>query len=419
MRMKKIINKIAMLLLVVTMLVPNGNIFAATKYFSVERTDKYAAFQEDAVNQIETNDVSFKANGAYKFVIEKDDGFVGMNDSTVYNSAEDALKDMMINKKGDTVFFNLFTKEYTPKEYTNMLANAVMHVYDSSNNEVDSFPLLKYQDYISYGKESKEVSVKVNKYIGDNKIKEGADLTVSWDLGKEKPQELIISNDAVNYYKSFDISGKNTKDTLNMALDFMFNGTYKFTVVTIEDSYEQLITFDKFVDYKATKPDNKENNEYIEKTDKVSKENIKISVSGIPSRKIEDGNSFTLIVTTNLKSNINMDGRVDSTYQKKHKFNITENGTYHITATSEAGKSAKKTIKINCFKAAPAVADKTYSRGAMWPGLPENQSDNEETLAQTGMYDSTILVVGILFVFTAMLVGSQLIADERKKKSGR
>ena len=89
--MKKIINKVAMLLLVGTMLVPSGNVFAANKYFSVERTDKYAAFQEDAVNQIETNDVSFKANGAYKFVIEKDDGFVGMNDSTVYNSAEDAV----------------------------------------------------------------------------------------------------------------------------------------------------------------------------------------------------------------------------------------------------------------------------------------------------------------------------------------
>ena len=114
-----------------------------------------------------------------------------------------------------------------------------------------------------------------------------------------------------------------------------------------------------------------------------------------------------------------MDGRVDSTYQKKHKFNITENGTYHITATSEAGKSAKKTIKVNCFKAAPAVADKTYSRGNMWPGLPENRFDNEETLAQTGMYDSTILVAGILFVFTALLVGAQLIAEERKKKSGR
>lgn len=55
----------------------------------------------------------------------------------------------------------------------------------------------------------------------------------------------------------------------------------------------------------------------------------------------------------------------------------------------------------------------------MWPGLPENRFDNEETLAQTGMYDSTILVVGILFVFTALLVGAQLIAEERKKKSGR
>lgn len=417
--MKQIINKVAMLLLVVTMLVPSGNIFAATKYFSVERTDKYAAFQEDAVNQIETNDVTFKANGAYKFVIEKDDGFVGMNDSTVYNSAEDALKDMMINKKGDTVFFNLFTKEYTPKEYTNMLANATMHVYDAGNNEVDSFPLLKYQDYISYGKEAKEVSVKVNKYIGDDKIKEGADLTISWDLGKEKPQELIISNDAVNYYKSFNISGKDTKDTLDMALDFMFNGTYKFTIVTVEDSYEQLVTFDKFADYKTVKLDSKENNEYTEKTDKVSKENVKISVNGVPNKKIEDGNSFTLIVTTNVKSNINMDGRVDSNYQKKHKFNITENGTYHITATSEAGKSAKKTIKINCFKAAPAVADKTYSRGNMWPGLPENRFDNGETLAQTGMYDSTILVVGILVIFTALLLGAQLIAEERKKKTGR
>lgn len=417
--MKKIINKVAMLLLVITMLVPSGNIFAATKYFSVERTDKYAAFQEDAVNQIETNDVSFKANGAYKFVIEKDDGFVGMNDSTVYNSAEDALKDMMINKKGDTVFFNLFTKEYTPKEYTNMLANATIHVYDAGNNVVDSFPLLKYQDYISYGKEAKEVSVKVNKYIGDNKIKEGADLTIFWDLGKEKPQELIISNDAVNYYKSFDISGKDTKDTLDMALDFMFNGTYKFTVVTIEDSYEQLITFDKFADYKAVKPDSKENNEYTEKTDKVDSSNVKITVDGIPSRKIEDGNSFTLIVTTNVKSNVNMNGRVDSTYQKKHKFNITENGTYTINAYSEAGKSAKKTIKVNCFKAAPAVADKTYSRGNMWPGLPENRLTESETLAQTGMYDSTILVVGILVIFTALLLGAQLIAEERKKKSGR
>ena len=32
----KIINKVAMLLLVVTMLVPSGNVFAANKYFSVK-----------------------------------------------------------------------------------------------------------------------------------------------------------------------------------------------------------------------------------------------------------------------------------------------------------------------------------------------------------------------------------------------
>ena len=69
--MKKIINKVAMLLLVVTMLVPSGNVFAANKYFSVERTDKYAAFQEDAVNQIEQDTVSFVANGNYKYLIEK------------------------------------------------------------------------------------------------------------------------------------------------------------------------------------------------------------------------------------------------------------------------------------------------------------------------------------------------------------
>ena len=115
--MKKIINKVAMLLLVVTMLVPSGNVFAANKYFSVERTDKYAAFQEDAVNQIEQDTVSFVANGKYKYLIEKDDGFIGTDSDTVYDSASSALDNMIINNKGDLVSFNLFTKEYTPKEY--------------------------------------------------------------------------------------------------------------------------------------------------------------------------------------------------------------------------------------------------------------------------------------------------------------
>ena len=167
------------------------------------------------------------------------------------------------------------------------------------------------------------------------------------------------------------------------------------------------------------KSDANETVKTTEKADKVDNSNVKITVDGIPSRKIEDGNSFTLIVTTNVKSNINMDGRVDSTYQKKHKFNITENGTYTINAYSEAGKSAKKTIKVNCFKAASTSGTRVFDRNNQWTNLPENRFDNEETLAQTGMYDSTILVVGILFVFTALLVGAQLIAEERKKKSGR
>lgn len=127
-------------------------------------------------------------------------------------------------------------------------------------------------------------------------------------------------------------------------------------------------------------------------------------------------NTLTNIVNVGYRISLYYTGKDDTTGKK---YMPTENGTYHITATSEAGKSAKKTIKVNCFKAAPAVADKTYSRGNMWPGLPENRFNESETLAQTGMYDSTILVVGILFVFTAMLVGSQLIAEERKKKSGR
>lgn len=418
MRMKKIINKVAMLLLVVTMLVPSGNVFAANKYFSVERTDKYAAFQEDAVNQIEQDTVSFVANGNYKYLIEKDDGFIGTDSDTVYDSASSALDNMIINNKGDLVSFNLFTKEYTPKEYKNMLTNATMHVYDSNNNEIDSFSLLKYQDYISYGKEDSNVTVKLNKYLGDDKTKTGVDLTVSWTLKDEKPEEIIVKNNDAGYYQSYDISGRKAKDTLNLALELRYNGTYYISIITKDNEYTKSIDFTKLAD-DVKKSDSNETVKTTEKADKVDNSNVKITVDGIPSRKIEDGNSFTLVVTTNVKSNINMDGRVDSTYQKKHKFNITENGTYHITATSEAGKSAKKTIKVNCFKAAPAVADKTYSRGNMWPGLPENRFDNEETLAQTGMYDSTILVVGILFVFTALLVGAQLIAEERKKKSGR
>lgn len=416
--MKKIINKVAMLLLVVTMLVPSGNVFAANKYFSVERTDKYAAFQEDAVNQIEQDTVSFVANGNYKYLIEKDDGFIGTDSDTVYDSASSALDNMIINNKGDLVSFNLFTKEYTPKEYKNMLTNATMHVYDSNNNEIDSFSLLKYQDYISYGKEDSNVTVKLNKYLGDDKTKTGVDLTVSWTLKDEKPEEIIVKNNDAGYYQSYDISGRKAKDTLNLALELRYNGTYYISIITKDNEYTKSIDFTKLAD-DVKKSDSNETVKTTEKADKVDNSNVKITVDGIPSRKIEDGNSFTLIVTTNVKSNINMDGRVDSTYQKKHKFNITENGTYTINAYSEAGKSAKKTIKINCFKAAPAVADKTYSRGNMWPGLPENRFDNEETLAQTGMYDSTILVLGILFVFTALLVGAQLIAEERKKKSGR
>lgn len=416
--MKKIINKVAMLLLVGTMLVPSGNAFAANKYFSVERTDKYAAFQEDAVNQIEQDTVSFVANGKYKYLIEKDDGFIGTDSDTVYDSASSALDNMIINNKGDLVSFNLFTKEYTPKEYKNMLTNATMHVYDSNNNEIDSFSLLKYQDYISYGKEDSNVTVKLNKYLGDDKTKTGVDLTVSWTLKDEKPEEIIVKNNDAGYYQSYDISGRKAKDTLNLALELRYNGTYYISIITKDNEYTKSIDFTKLAD-DVKKSDSNETVKTTEKADKVDNSNVKITVDGIPSRKIEDGNSFTLIVTTNVKSNINMDGRVDSTYQKKHKFNITENGTYTINAYSEAGKSAKKTIKVNCFKPAPAVADKTYSRGNMWPGLPENRFDNEETLAQTGMYDSTILVVGILFVFTAMLVGAQLIAEERKKKSGR
>ena len=86
--MKKIINKVAMLLLVVTMLVPSGNAFAGSKYFNVNRSEAgYEAFQESAENQIDSSDeVSFYSNGNYKFVIEKDDGFLGMNQDKVYDN---------------------------------------------------------------------------------------------------------------------------------------------------------------------------------------------------------------------------------------------------------------------------------------------------------------------------------------------
>lgn len=418
--MKKIINKVAMLLLVVTMLVPSGNAFAGSKYFNVNRSEAgYEAFQESAENQIDSSDeVSFYSNGNYKFVIEKDDGFLGMNQDKVYDNAEDAMKDVSVSTDGDVIFFNLFTKDYTPKEYKQMLQNAIMHVYDANGDEIDSFSLLKYKDYIEFADTKSVMKVKLDSYIESNGVKTGANLNVNWNLWKEKPQKLVVENNNVDFYHNLDVSGKKAKDSMQLALDLSYNGTYTVRLTTEKHEYTQTIDFNK-LELDDKKADDKENNSYTEKTDKVSTENVKISVSGIPSRKIEDGNSFTLIVTTNVKSNINMDGRVDSTYQKKHKFNITENGTYHITATSEADKSAKKTIKVNCFKAAPAVADKTYSRGNMWPGLPENRFDNEETLAQTGMYDSTILVVGILFVFTALLVGAQLIAEERKKKSGR
>ena len=101
-----------------------------------------------------------------------------MNQDKVYDNAEDAMKDVSVSTDGDVIFFNLFTKDYTPKEYKQMLQNAIMHVYDANGDEIDSFSLLKYKDYIEFADTKSVMKVKLDSYIESNGVKTGVNLNM-------------------------------------------------------------------------------------------------------------------------------------------------------------------------------------------------------------------------------------------------
>lgn len=412
--MRERIKIIILTIMTLVLMIPNCA-YAAEKYFYVNRAEGYSAFQEDNENQIDDGKkVMFYANGKYKYIISKDDGYLGASADGIEKDLNKALDAEITYQKGDTVMFNLFTKEYTPKEYQAMLKKATIIIFDSGNNKVDEFPLLNYKEYVQYT-DSSIMNVKLNGYTGNGDINTGVDLTVSWNLKDETPQELIFKNEDAGVYQIYDISDKKVKDSVDMNIELRYNGTYTVVLTTEKSEYSKEVTFKELED-DFKKPDTQEENKYTEKNEKPDESNIKITVSGLPKNKIKDGESFTLVIETNVKTNINMNGRVDSTYQKKHKFNITENGTYTIKAFSEAGKSASKVIVVNHFKKTEPKQTKGTSRNTFWGGSVDN-INNGEKLAQTGMYNYTLLIVaGVLLVIAFIMILIVVNGKKNQKK---
>lgn len=412
--------RIITIVLTAMLLVPtfSSNVYAAEKYFAVNRTENgYEAFQEDESQNIEKDDVYICSNGKYKFVIQTDAGYIGQNQGKeVFNNLDELLEKILPTKKGEEITFNLFNnKDITPKEYQYMLSNAKILVFDTNNEKVDSFSLLKYKDYTQFT-DSSLMTVKLNKYTGNDGVNTGVDLTVSWKLKDETPEQLIITNDDVGFVENYDISKYKDKDSVDMNLLMRYNGTYTVTLETAKSEYSQQIKFDKLED-DVRVDDNKEKTPDKEKGVKRDKSDVKIEVSGLPKEKLTDGKSFILEIGTNVKTNIEMNGRTDSDYKKAHKFNITENGTYVINAYSEAGKSAKKVVKVNCFKPVKVNNKNSFGRSDFWTGTPDtiNNAGEENKLVQTGMYNIGIVVAaGIFLVLGIGLVVLVMIKGKKK-----
>lgn len=400
--MKQRVSIFLLILLTLVLFLPSIVFGADKKYFYVNKgNDTTLYFQEGNEQEVDSSiPPTFYSNGSYKFIVKKDDGYMGTNMSETVSDISTALNNTYVEKKGSEVTFYLFTKDYTPKEYQSMLKSAKILVYDSNDNKVGEFALLDYKNYIQFT-DSSVLKVKLDSYTGDDEVKTGVDLTASWSLDKgEEPLEIALSRDDIGLYQNYDISSKKVTDKVTMHFDLRYNGKYAITLLTNKSSYAKVLNFTKLSDNTYV-VDDTEKRVVDDEDIKVDTSNIKITTSSLP-KSLEEGQSFTLTVSTNVDTSIDMDGRVDSTYQKNHKFNITENGTYVINAYSEAGKSAKKKIKVNCFKPVTVESNAiSVSRAGYWNG-DVNNLNNGEKLAQTGMNNYTILIVAIIL----LLIGS-------------
>lgn len=387
------------------------NVNAAQKFWSTTLSNSdYNIFQEDSTDEIDTDAIiTMIPTGRYKFIFYNGKNYIAMNNSGGYSTDLDTtLANTDVTTKGTSFRFSLFNdkSDYTPKEYLDMLQRSKIYVYDNSDTLVTSFNALDYKNYTKFP-DSKNFSVKFNQYIQNDGENVGVRVTIGWTLGKnEYPVGLTITNPKVDYEQKYRLED-DSQNPMTFDLELSCNGKYTFYLSTNTNQYEQTLNFDKLaldsVDMKETKKDT----EFVEDK-KISTKDVTLEVGKIPN-SLESGKSFTLSVKTNIDTTVDVSGRTDSNYQKKHSFNITENGTYKIKAISEAGKVATKTIKVNCFKEPKANAT-YYDRDSYWTGdkAPVN---NQDTLVQTGMYNNTIIVVAIM----CLLFGFMLICQVLRK----
>lgn len=411
--------KILLLIVFLSVLFLPSKVFGADKtYYWTSDLSEYSCnlFQEDAETEIETdNDIAMTPLGSYKFIFYNGKNYIAMNSTYVGYSTDvnDLLSDMEPTIKNETFRFTQFldTEDYTPKTYKEMLKRAKIYVYDKNNNLVESMSALNYKNYMKFPSNN-NFKATFDKYINDGESVTGVSVKLSWSFPDgENPIVLRIINDKIDFEQTFDMQTYTNKSSIAAALNLQYNGTYTFVMSTNEREYTQELKFTKLALDVLSDKEKEEDVTYTEGDDEIDDSDVKITVDGIPKKNISKGNSFQLIITTNVSTNVNFSDRVDSTYQKKHKFNITENGTYTILATSEAGKSAEKKIKISCFVEPKDDGKEYYSRDAYWTGDPTDLGESE-TLAQTGMYDSTLLVLGILAIFAALLIFAELIRKE-------
>lgn len=418
--MKRINLKLLLLIVFLSILFLPSKAFGADKtYYWTTNLSEYSCnlFQENNDTEIDTdNEVGMIANGTYKFLFYNGTNYIAMNDMGAGYSkdAQSLLSTMTTSEKGIEFVFSVFvdTQDYTPKTYKEMLERSKICVYGTNNNLIQTIPTLDYKNYIKFPSSSK-FNVEIEDYLKNGDIVTGISTKISWSLDKdETPYTLRVVNDDIDYESTYDMQEYTNKNSIKAALELNYNGTYTFILLTSKGEYSKDIKCTK-LELEPIKSNKDDTKKYTEGT-KIDNSEVKIEYSGIPKKNIEQGSSFQLIITTNVPTNIDLDGRVDSTYQKKHKFNITENGTYTIVAVSEAGKSAKKKVKINCFVEPKDDGLEYYSRDAYWNGSA-NSDTNQNTLAQTGMYDTTLLVVGILFLFSALLVLAEIVRKDGLK----
>ena len=199
---------------------------------------------------------------------------------------------------------------------------------------------------------------------------------------------LAIADDSiVSITIDGDCSVKNPDDKLSG------NGTYKFSIdgYCVEKdsvSWEVITLYSKSSGTFNIPPINTEDDSTDPDVEDIGTA-PNITFSGIPDKKISEGDSFTLKISSDQPVLLYFDGELlnsaEDDYKKEFEYEVTYNNNYAYSASVQAGAEKSGTLNIDCFE----TTDKPIDDDTYWNGV----DDSDTKLAQTGIFNSPIFII--------------------------